>query len=427
MIPVRMLPAAVAALLVLPVAQAAPGPFAPATPVAGLGNRSALAQMNGAALFPSGASALVGTSDNAGNRRAFAAFGAGGAPPVAARGFGPAGGAFDFAFAANAGGDSAVTYTVGHVAYLTTCHGSACRPTARVGSSALKPQSAVAVQPVTGRTIVMWRGRTSRGANRLQWRMTTAGRLGATHTLGEFGDTPQLGTDASGRTVAAWLRGRTGVRTAARRVGGFASARTVTTAPAADLRLTTSAAGESVLAWLAGAGAADPEAPAGSVLVSVRTGASSFGPAQGLGIGSTLALAGSPDGHFVVTADRHVGPTSVVVAAARRDPGHPFTALADVSSPQFVSDAFGASVAVADGGRALVTWAAAADPSAPVAPAAGIFAAVAEPAAAFAPPQLLADARTATLPQRTAAAVAADAALVAWVGPQGGWVARAAG
>jgi len=427
MIPIRTLGVALAAGLLLPAAGASAAPFSPATPVAGLGDQPALAQVTGAAVAPGGASVVAGTSDNAGNRRPFIAFGSGGAPPATARGFGPAAGAFDVAFAANASGDSAVTFTVGHVAYLTTCHGSTCRPTVRVGSSALKPESAVAVQPLTGRTLVMWRGRTSRGVNRLQWRITTNGRLGATHTLGEFGDTPKLGTDASGKTVAAWVRGRTGVRTAARRVGEFLPPRTVTTAPAASLRLTTSSRGESVLAWLAGAGAANPESPVGTVLVSTRTGSSSFGPSQGLGTGSTLALAGSPDGHVVVAVDRHVGPTSVVVSAERRDPGQPFAPLADVSPPQFVSDAFGASAAVADGGRALVTWASGADPSAAVPPPAGVFATVAEPGAAFTTPQLLADARAATLPQPTAGAIAPDGALVAWTGPQGGSVARTTG
>jgi hypothetical protein len=55
-----------------------------------------------------------------------------------------------------------------------------------------------------------------------------------------------------------------------------------------------------------------------------------------------------------------------------------------------------------------------------------VFAAVAEPSGAFAAPQMLADARTATLPQPTAAAMTPSAALVAWIGPQGGQVARAA-
>jgi hypothetical protein len=54
-----------------------------------------------------------------------------------------------------------------------------------------------------------------------------------------------------------------------------------------------------------------------------------------------------------------------------------------------------------------------------------VFAAVAEPSAAFDSPQRLADARTATLPQPSAGAITRSAAVVAWVGPQGGQIARA--
>ena len=82
----------------------------------------------------------------------------------------------------------------------------------------------------------MWRGRTTKGGNRLKWRITTKGKLGAPHTLGEFGDNPQLATDASGKTVAVWLADRRakrqGVRTAARRVGEFLAPTSVTHAPA---------------------------------------------------------------------------------------------------------------------------------------------------------------------------------------------------
>ena len=95
----------------------------------------------------------------------------------------------------------------------------------------------------------------------------------------------------------------------------------------------------------------------------------------------------------------------MVVSAARRVPGQAFGPLTDLSPAQFVSDAYGAKAAVADGGRALVTWAAGVDPSAP-APA-GVFAAVADPMGAFGGPQLLAGAQTATLPQPTAAAITA--------------------
>jgi hypothetical protein len=111
-----------------------------------------------------------------------------------------------------------------------------------------------------------------------------------------------------------------------------------------------------------------------------------------------------------------------MVSAARRLPGRAFGPLTDLSPAQFVSDAYGATAAVADGGRALVTWAAGVDPSAP-APA-GVFATVADATGAFGAPQLLADAQTATLPQPTAAAITASSGLVAWAGPQGGQVAR---
>jgi hypothetical protein len=422
---VRKLSMAMASLLLLP-ASASAAPFAPATPVAGFGNQPALAQVSGATLAANGAAVVAGTADSAGNRRVVAAFGGATSAPAAARGFGPPSGAFDLALGANASGDVALTFTVGHAAYLTTCHATHCRPTRRVGTSALKPQSAVAVQPVTGRTIVVWRGRTTKGANRLMWRITTHGKLGAPHTLGEFGDNPQLATDASGKTVAVWLADRRarrqGVRTAARRVGEFLAPTNVTRAPAADLRLVSSDRGASVAAWLTASNGIDPENPAGTVEVATRTRSTSFGSPQALGPGSTLALAGSPDGHAVLATDRHVAATSVVVSAARRLPGGAFGPLTDLSPAQFVSDAFGANAAVADGGRALVTWAAGVDPSAP-APA-GVFAAVADPMGPFGAPQLLADAQTATLPQPTAAAITASSGLVAWAGPQGGQIAR---
>jgi hypothetical protein len=67
-------------------------------------------------------------------------------------------------------------------------------------------------------------------------------------------------------------------------------------------------------------------------------------------------------------------PTSLVVSAARRLPGGAFGPFTDLSPAQFISDAFGAQAAVADGGPALVSWASGVDPSTP-APA-GVFAAV---------------------------------------------------
>jgi hypothetical protein len=419
-------PAALVAWLMAAAAAAAASPFAPDTPVAGFGNQPALAQIAGAAIDSIGHSAIFGSSDDSGNRRAVAAFGPPTAPPSAARSFGPSSGAFDLALGANAEGDVALTFTVGHGAYLATCHTGRCSSTVRVGSSALKPESAVAVQPTTGRTLVMWRGRTSTGVNRLMWRISTDGKLGATHTLGEFGDNPQLATDASGRTVAVWLADRRsgdrGVRTAARRVGEFLAPTTVTGSPAADLRLVGSDGGSWVAGWLTAPSGIDLSQSAGSVQVATRTRSTAFGAAQSLGPGSTLSLAGAPDGNALLVTDRHVAPTSVVVSAARRLPGQAFGPFTDLAPAQFISDAFGAQAAVADGGEALVSWASGVDPSTP-APS-GVFAAVADASGSFGAPQLLADAPTATLPQPTGVAIGPTSALVAWAGPQGAEVAR---
>jgi hypothetical protein len=418
---------AIGAATLLASGEARAATFAAPLQVAGFGDQPALAQVTGASLGRDGSVALAGSADLANNRRAVAAFGNAGAVGPA-RGFGPSSGAYDLAAASNASGDFALTFSVGHVAYLARCHAGACGPTARVGTAAAKPQSAVAVQPGTGRTTVIWRGRTSSGASRLQWRITTNGVLGRTHTLAEFGDTPALATDMSGKTVAVWLaNGRTGrgVRTAARRVGEFLRPTSVTTAPAAALRLITSDRGVTTAGWLTAAGGIDPQQPAGAVQIATRTPATSFGAPRTLGTGSTLSLAGSPAGDAIVVTDRHVSGSSVVVSAARRLSTGDFGPLADVSPAQFVSDAFGATGAIADGGRALVSWASGTDPSTP-APA-GVYAAIAESSGAFGTPQQLADGHAATLPQPTAAAITSTSAVVAWTGPEGAHVSRADG
>jgi hypothetical protein len=409
-------------------AEARAATFAAPLPVAGFGDQPALAQVNAASLGPDGSVAIVGSADMGSNRRAVAAFGnAAGVGP--ARGFGPPAGAYDLAAAANASGDFALTFSVGHVAYLTRCHAGACAPTARVGTSDAKPQSAVALQPGTGRTTVIWRGRTGSGVRRLQWRITTNGVLGKTHTLAEIGDTPAIATDMSGKTVAVWLADRRsgrGVRTAARRVGDFLRPTSITRAPAAALRLIAGDRAGTVAAWLTAAGGIDPQQPSGAVQIATRTPATAFGAPRTLGTGSTLSLAGSPAGDAIVVTDRHVGGSAVVVSASRRFATGDFGPMVDVSPPQFISDVLGATGAVADGGRAVVSWASGADPSNPSSPA-GVFATTAEPSGTFGAPQQLADRNKATLPQPTATAITSAAAIVAWTGPDGARVSRADG
>jgi hypothetical protein len=398
---------AFALLLAAPAAAPAAVTFGPSATVGGFGNRPEAAQVNAAALSPSGAVTLAGSSDTLSggvdNRRAALGFGA------TAQSFGPVG-AYGVAFAADASGDSALTWSVGHVAYLTTCQAARCA-TQRAGSSALKPESAVAVQPRTGRTIVLWRGRTQSGANRLQWRITTNGRLGSTHTLGEFGDDPQVATDASGKTVAVWLadsrRGLHGVRSAARQKGEFLKPSTVSGAPAASVRVATSDDGDTVAAWLSGASAGDPEGPSGTVQAATRTRTTNFAAPATLGPGSTVSLAEAPDGFTAVVTTRQLA-GGTTIAASRRGPHGPFPPLIDLATGGLVSTAYPPAVAVATGGRTLVSWA-----------SSGVFAALAEPGEPFGPAQQLADSQTATGEQPTGAAISTSRAAVAWAGPGG--------
>jgi hypothetical protein len=326
------------------------------------------------------------------------------------------------ASAADASGHTALVFSVGHVAYLVTCRRTACRPAVRAGTSRVQPEPAVAVQPGTGRMLVLWRGHTRRGADRLQWRITGAhGTLGPTHTIGEFGDTPKVVTDATGTTVAVWLAdsrsARRGVRTAARRAGEFGRPDTITRSPAGALHLVTSVRGRAVAAWLTSPHGIDPMQPLGTLQVATRTPSTRFGRPASLGQASTLSLAGSPDGHALLAVDRHPSraTSTAVVAVSRRVPGDRFGPLVDVSPPEFISDAFGATAAVADGGDSLVAWASAPDPTAP-APS-GVFVTLAGPAGPFGPPEQLADGQTATLSQPVGAAISARDAVVAWVGP----------
>jgi hypothetical protein len=329
---------------------------------------------------------------------------------------------YDTVFAANASGDVATAFAIGRTAYLTICHNGSCEATARVGRGQTKPQPAVAVQAGSGRAIVLWRG-SKHGVSRLQWRITTNGKLGATHTLSKAGDSPRVAIDASGRTVAVWIADRRarpqGVRSTTRRSGEFGAPVTVTGAAAGALRLVTSDAGDTVAAWLTGPNSADPEAAAGTVQVATAVRGARFGAPQSLGSGSTVSLAGSPDGHVVLASDRHIDGIGVVVSAARRAPGAAFGALTDIAPAQFVSDAFGATAAVADGGRGLVSWASGTNPT--VAQPAGVFAATTNGVGAFGAPQLLAANQTA---RPTGAAVSPTAALVAWTSPLGAVVAR---
>jgi len=228
-----LLLAAAAAAAVLGAAgpAAAQGPFDPSAPVGGFGAQPDLAGISDFALAGDDTGVLAGSASTADRRFPVAAFAAGEALAGAARAVGHAGDITSQPrVAVGAGGRAAIAWGEGHTAYLRLCTDGRCGAALAVGRSRLKPEPQVAMQPGTGRVLVLWRGAARRGAasgrNRLQWRITTTGRLGRTHTLGEFGDDPRIGTDAGGKTVAVWRpygARSAGVRAAARGVGSSSS------------------------------------------------------------------------------------------------------------------------------------------------------------------------------------------------------------
>ena len=193
------------------------------------------------------------------------------------------------------------------------CKKGSCATPVKVGSSALKPDPDVAVQPGNGRLTVIWRGRSKGGSNRLQWRITTGGKLGAVHTLGEFGNDPRLGTDASGKTVAVWTRyvihpsDAKGLRTAARRVGEFTRPTTLQSGAVFSPQLVTGADGETIVAWLASP-TFDVQSPSAQARVATRTANTGFSAPADVGGADTgtLALDRAPDGHAVLALDRQL-------------------------------------------------------------------------------------------------------------------------
>jgi hypothetical protein len=328
-------------------------------------------------------------------------------------------------------GHGAVVFSLGKTVYLSACEGDSCAVPVKVGTSALSPEPDVAVQPGSGRLTVIWRGRSKHGSNRLQWRITTGGKLGAVHTLGEFGNEPRLGTDASGKTVAVWTRyaihpsDPKGLRTAARRIGEFTRPVTLQAGGVFSAQLVTGADGETIVAWLTSP-TFDVQSPRAQARVATRTANSGFSVPVDIGGADTgtLALDRAPDGHAVLALDRQLDDTTAVVEAAVRAPGGSFSAPQALAAPQFVSTAFGATAAIDDHGVATVAWSSVA---LTVGSPAGFFAARSDASGAFAAPQQLSPDTTGASQQHPVLAAAGALTDVAWVTPSGPVVAQASG
>jgi hypothetical protein len=424
--------AGVALALLTLATPASAAPFGAATPIAGFGVSPSLAGLSSAAAGADGSSLVAATRSVGDHRQALVAVGRGGQLPVGTELLGPPGVITSQPRAvADDQGHGAVVFARGKTVYLSVCKKASCAVPVVVGSSALSPEPDVAVQPGSGRLTVIWRGRTKGGSNRLQWRITTKGKLGAVHTLREFGNEPRLGTDASGKTVAVWTRyalhpsDPKGLRTAARRVGEFTRPVTLQAGGAYSPQLVTGADGETIVAWLASP-TFDVQSPRAQARVAIRTANRGFSAPADVGGADTgtLALDRAPDGHAVLALDRQVDDTTAIVQAAVRAPGGSFTAPQALAPPQFVSTAFGATAAIDDHGVATVAWSSGALTTGSPA---GFFAARSDAMGAFAAPQQLSADPTGASQQHPLLTAAGTLTDVAWVTPAGPVVAQASG
>jgi hypothetical protein len=411
MIPRLGLPVLAAALVALGAAVPAhAAPLGAPVRIAGLPGGTSLPSISSVALAPDGTTAIAGTVSAAGGRRVVAGVGSAQVFPR-----GVAGGILSQpVVAVRGGGDGAVVWGMGHRVLLSLCDEGRCATPVQVGSSRLSPDAQVAIDPASGRVTVLWRGTTS-GKDRLQWRITTGGRLGPVHTLGEFGSSPKIGTDASGKSIAVWL-GNGGVRASARRKGEFLRPTTIATGAVQGLRLDVASSGQTIAAWRAPApGGADVQSPRGTPVSASRTRDTGFGPGQavtGVADAGTLDVAINDNGRAVLAFDRQADDVTATVSAAYRPgAGVPFGPAVALSTPQFVSEAWGSFAAIDDNGMATVSWGGAATVAAARSDVNGVFGA----AQSLAP--INSGQSTAVL-----AAAAGASTFVAWADATGGWM-----
>lgn len=354
-----LLTTAVASLALCSTASAA-APLDAGAPVSGFGEQPAQAGLSQAVVGADGTTLVAATRAAGSGRQVLVAEGRAGQPPVRTELLGAAGDiTVQPRVAISEDGHGAVVFGKGHTLYLSVCEEDSCGQPVAIGSSALYPEADVAVQR-GGRTTVLFRGRSKSGVNRLQWRITTGGKLGPVHTLGEFGNTPRLDTDATGKTVALWTRygtGAQGLRTAARRVGEFTAPATLQEGRVALPQLVTGDDGETIAAWVSSP-SFDVQSPSAQARYAFRTPNTAFtapvdigGPATG-----SLSLARSADGHAVLALDEQVEGGSTVVQQSVRAPGGPFTAPVDLGAAAFVSTVSGVSAAIDDQNATTVAW-----------------------------------------------------------------------
>jgi PKD domain-containing protein len=228
-----------------------------------------------------------------------------------------------------------------------------------------------------GDTVALWERESTTGPGNLAQVVTRApgGGFGAPETLSPVGTTmPVLAMTPGGSAVAAWWSfanppGAYVLRLATRPPGGsFSAPVEIKELPASviprDLELAVNASGDVALAWTS----RDPESSvdpnANFVEASVRAAGGGFSEPvvvspQPVVVGESAALAGvaiDAAGEATVVWENE-GSEHVVVEAASRPPGGPFSAGQEVNGPLAAGeDAVSADVASDDAGDLTVVW-----------------------------------------------------------------------
>lgn len=200
----------------------------------------------------------------------------------------------------------------------------------------------------------MWRGN-ARGGRRLQWRITTNGKLGRTHTLGEDGDRPRIGTDRSGKTVAIWQDAKDrSLRTAARRVGEFTRPTQVTSEPVTGQQLAVGAQGLFLAAWISSSTPMDEQSPMGTAQTARRGDDTNFSAPSDHGDAAAVGVAVSSIGRALLSV---LGSgEKAPISAATSNAGGAFGPLEQIAVGGFVSTVFPPAVSINDQGNALVAF-----------------------------------------------------------------------
>jgi hypothetical protein len=239
------------------------------------------------------------------------------------------------------------------------CKASGCGRAQEVGRGQRVKTEATPAVDQSGRSFVFWRGTSSKGP-RLQWAVTTNGRFGKVHTLGQFGSGLAAIADPRGGELLAWTAPDGRVAVGRRSSGEVSTPQHLSSGPATDVQLV-AAGPEVAAAWHDGRGDGEGQPGAGAVQAAIRgAGHYDFDPAQTVfaGNGRDIELAANASGRVAIAfADASANPDAVFLVtdyvSVRTGPGAAFgTPVRAGTGPLYTPPA----VAVEPGGRVVAAW-----------------------------------------------------------------------